>query len=233
MSNLRILYEDKLIAATGGLTPSNLLTDYKSQTSTAQTFQLTTTPVAGKVAVVAMLAEHSSSVSMNVAGVTKLDTSTAQTNQGTLGKYISVYLDLQASTSTFTVQFSQQVKVARFLVGNYWEPVHNTSFGIQVGYEDASSSERLYSGDIYTTVMSKHKILSLDLPYVVDAEKFKLFDIVKTVGKRKAIFVSAFPSSQDVEKEQMYSIYGKFTNLPSITYAMFTKYTSSLQLEEI
>lgn len=237
-NNLRILYANKLTNATGGLAPSNLLNDFKSQTSTSSTFTLTTSSLTGKVAVVALLAETTASITMTVNGTAEVEsTYSLISSPGTLGygggKYVVVYLTLAAATTSFSVTFSSAVKVSRFIVGNYWSPTYNTSFGVQVGYEDLTTTERLQSGDLYNTPGPRHKTLSFSLDYVTDAEKFKLFDIVKLLGKSKPLFVSVFPEDTDVEREQMYSIYGKFTNLPSITYAMFTKYTSSLQLEEI
>lgn len=242
-NNLRILYANKLTAATGGATPSNLLNDYKSQTSQASTFTLTASSLTGKVAVVALLAETTASVTMTVTTATTSGsyaetTTSAVASTGTIGygggKYIAVYLDLGATTTTsYTVTFSAGVKVSRFLVGSYWSPTYNTSFGMQVGYEDTSSSERLQSGDLYSTPGPRHKTLSFELPYLNDTDKFKLFDIVKLLGKSKPIFISLFPEDTDKEREQMYSIYGRFTGLPGITYAMFTKYASSIQLEEI
>lgn len=240
-NNLRILYANSLTAATGGLSPSNLLNDYKSQTSTASTFTLTTSSLTGVVAVVAVLAEDTSSVTMTVTTSNGSGTSTESTASNILqassvgyggGKYAAVYLSLTAATTSFTITFNKSVKVSRFLVGNYWSPAYNTSFGIQVGYTDTSTTERLQSGDQYITLGPRHKTLSLSLDYVTDAEKFKLFDIIKVLGKSKPVFVSAFPGDADKEREQMYSIYGRFSSLPSITYAMFTKYTSSLELEE-
>lgn len=237
-NNLRILYANKLTSATGGLTPSSLLNDYKSQTSTGSAFTLNTGSLTGKVAVVAMLAENTASVTMTVNGIAEVEStasdisSTAAVGYGG-GKYVVVYLTLAEATTSFTVTFNSAVRVSRFLIGNYWSPTYNTSFGVQVGYEDLTTVERLHSGDLYSTPGPRHKTLSLDLQYVTDAEKFKLFDIVKLLGKSKPLFVSVFPEDSDLEREQMYSIYGKFTNLPNITYAMFTRYTTSLQLEEI
>jgi hypothetical protein len=240
-NNLRILYVNKLTAATGGLTPSNLLNDYKSQTSTSEAFTLTTSSLTGPVAVIAVLAEDTSATTMavttaNGSGSDAETTTSLISNTSTVGygggKYLAAYFTLSANTTTFTVTFGKSVKVSRFLVGNYWSPTHNTSFGISVGYADATSSQRLQSGDQYITPGPRHKTLSLSLEYLTDAEKFRMFDIVKLLGKSNPLFVSAFPADTDVEREQMYSIYGRFSNLPNITYSMFTKYTTQLEVEE-
>lgn len=237
-NNLRIVYVNQLTAATGGASPQNLLNDYKSQTDTSNTFTLTTNSISGDIAIVAILAENTTPVTMTVNSNSAQETTTssiataAPIGQGG-GKYVALYFNQATATTTFTVTFNTSVKVSRFIVGNYWSPVYNTSFGVQVGYDDLSTTERLQSGDLYTIVGPRHKTLSFDLEYLTESDKFKLFDIVKLLGKSKPIFISVFPQNTDKEKEQMYSIYGKFQSIPSITYTMFTKYTSSIQVEEI
>lgn len=141
-----------------------------------------------------------------------------------------IYLDVATS---FTVTFSSSVKVSRFIIGNYWSPQYNTSYGIELGYEDTSDYERLQSGDIYTTNGPRYKYLSFELSYLTEAEKFTMFDIIKTIGKSKPLFVSIFPEDSDQEKEQMYSIYGKVSDMPALSFVMFSKYTSSIRLEEV
>jgi hypothetical protein len=149
------------------------------------------------------------------------------------GKYIVKYYTLASSTTSFTVTFSSSVKVSRFMIGNYWSPKYNTNFGVQVGYEDATTSERLQSGDLYTTIAPRNKTLQFDLQYMDESDKFQLFDIYRSIGKTKPVFVSVFPEDLDKQKEQMYSIYGKFNTLSNISYIMYSIYSSSLQLEEI
>lgn len=239
MAHLRIIPYNALTSATaGGVSAPNLLNDYKSQTATGSSFQLTTAGISGNIAIVAMLPETLGSITMTVSSSNTTESTTSSfANRGTIGygggKYVVVYLNLPASTSSFTVTFSSSVKVSRFIVGNYWSPVYNTSFGMQVSYEDLSTSERLQSGDLYTTPGPRHKVLNFELPYLTDSDKFKLYDIVRNAGKITPIFISLFPEDADKEREQMYSVYGKFVGLPSLTYSMFTKYTSNLQLEEI
>ena len=147
-------------------------------------------------------------------------------------KYIALYTTVSAATS-FTVTFSQSVKVSRFIVGNYWEPKYNTSFGISVGHDDLTQYERLQSGDLYATLGPRHKTLSFELQYIDTSEKFTLYQILRGIGKTKPIFISAFPdNSADREQEQMYSIYGRLTNLPPISYRIFSMYQSQFELQE-
>jgi hypothetical protein len=236
-NNLRILLNN---AATqvGGSATANSLNDYKSQFDTGTSFTITTSALTGPIAVVAMLTETTDAVTMTVtgqSGVTESTTSnfTGQTVGYGGGKYIVKYYTLASSTTSFTVTFSSSVKVSRFMIGNYWSPKYNTNFGVEVGYEDATTSERLQSGDLYTTIAPRNKTLQFDLQYMDESDKFQLFDIYRSIGKTKPVFVSVFPEDVDKQKEQMYSIYGKFNTLSNISYIMYSIYSSSLQLEEI
>jgi hypothetical protein len=236
MAHLRIVYSNKLTQVSGSAAHPTT-NDYKSQTSTGTSFTLTTVPVSGSVAVVAYLPEHTSAITMTVAGFapvieTTVSSSVNLQNAYGGGKYVVAYLTGLSNQTNFTVTFSTSVKVSRFIVGNYWSPQHNIPFGITAGYADTSISERLQSGDLYTTPGPRNKTLQFALEYLTDTDKYEFFNILKNTGKLGCVFVSAFPEDVDKSREQMYSIYGKLTNLNGISYAQYTRYTSSVDLEE-
>jgi hypothetical protein len=236
MAHLRIVHNNKLTQVAGSaIHPTT--NDYKSQTSTGTSFALTTSSVSGNIAVVAYLPEHTGSITMTVTGFTPVTESTVSSTTNLQngyggGKYVVVYLTGVSARTSFTVTFNTSVKVSRFVVGNYWSPQHNIPFGITAGYADTSSSERLQSGDLYTTPGPRNKTLQFALEYLTDSDKYEFFSILKNVGKVGCVFVSAFPEDADKAREQMYSIYGKLANLNGISYAQYTRYTSSVDLEE-
>jgi hypothetical protein len=236
MANLRLIHTNQLTQVAGSAThPAT--NDYKSQTSTNTSFVLTTSSISGNIAVVAYLPEHTGSITMTVTGFPAVTESTvsATTNLPNAyggGKYVVVYLTGVSARTSFTVTFNTSVKVSRFIVGNYWSPQHNIPFGITAGYTDTSTSERLQSGDLYSTPGPRNKTLQFQLEYLTDSDKYEFFSILKTIGKIGCVFVSAFPEDTDKAREQMYSIYGKLSNLNGISYAQYTRYTSSVDLEE-
>lgn len=237
MANLRILYNNKVTQVNSSAAAKSL-NDYKSQFDTGTTFTLTTGSLTGPVVVVAMLTDTTSSITMTVTGQTGVTEATTSNFSGQTvgyggGKYIASYFTLAAGTTSFTVTFSSSVKVSKFIIGNYWSPKYNTGYGMQVGYTDATTFERLQSGDLYGITAPRNKTLQFDMQYMDESDKFNLFDIVKSIGKTKPIFISLFPSNSDQQKEQMYSIYGRLTTPPNINYTMYTIYSGSLQLEEI
>lgn len=266
---LCILANNALTTVNGSAT-NNTLNDYSSRFAVASSFTCTTNALQGKVAVVALLHDTASTVTMSVTAnaqtTTKTDTINllynAADSEGlyvadgyvaanyvmtgleyyTLntkpvysgGKYVAIYLDLgTTSTTSFTISFSSSVSVSRLIIGNYWSPTYNTSYGVQIGVQDNTDYIRLQSGDLYSVLGSRNKTMQFDLQYLTDTDKNYLFDIMRSVSKTKPIFVSVFPGSSDLEQEQLYSIYGRVSTPASISYAMFSMYSSQLQLEEI
>lgn len=237
-NNLRIITANQLTAVNSS-TAAKSLNDYKSQYDTGTTFVLSTNIIpAGPIAIVAFLPETTGSISMNVSGLgTILNETTTSSYTGQsigygAGKYVVKYITTTQALSSFTVSFSSSVKVSKFIVGNYWAPKYNTQFGVEVGFEDSSTIERLQSGDIYATLAPRNKTLKFDLNYMDETDKFKLFDIYKSLGKTKPLFVSVFPEDTDKEKEQMFSIYGNFSTLNNITHTMFTMYSNTINISE-
>lgn len=236
MAHLRLVYKNQLTQVNSSSTHTTL-NDYKSQGETGSSFTLTTQSISGNVAVMVYLPEHTGSITITVAGFPSVTESTQSSTTNLAsgyggGKYVTVYLPNITARTTFSVTFNTPVKVSRFVVGNYWSPQYNIPFGISVGYDDKSSSERLQSGDLYSTPGPRNKTMQFELSYLTDLDKFEFFNILKTTGKLGCIFVSAFPEDTDKDKEQMFSIYGKLTSLSQIAYTQYTRYTSSVDLEE-
>lgn len=236
MPHLRLVHENKLTQVAGSASHPTL-NDFKSKTSTGTSFTLTTSSISGDVAVIAHLPEHNGSITMTISTPSASRTETTVTGSNAQagyggGKYVAVYLTGVAARTSFSITFSQSVKVSRFIVGNYWSPKYNIPYGISVGYQDLSTQDRLAGGDLYTNPGPRHKTVSFELEYLHESDKFNLFKIFKSIGKVGCVFVSAFPQDPDQEKEQMYSIYGKFSDLSQIVFSQYTRYTSSIDIEE-
>ena len=236
MANLRIISKNQVTAVSGSTTGANAANDYKSQFQSGNSFTVTTTSITGAVAIIAVLAEDVDAVTMTcTTAVTESTTSTINTTPGIQYggvKYVALYRTLNSGTTSFAVTFNKTVKVSRFIIGNYWSPTHNMGYGISVGYTDSSTVERLQTGDQYIVALPRHKTMQFELQYLNETDKFTMFDIARVCGKVTPVFVSAFPGDTHQDKEQMYSIYGRFNTPANIAHSTFTMYSSSLQLEE-
>lgn len=125
------------------------------------------------------------------------------------------------------------IDVSRLIIGNYWEPAHNTGFGLPVSFTDSSTNSRAQSGDLISNRGYKSKKLSVDLNWLTDADRSMLSSLFRNNGNSKPIFVSIFPNDPDSAKEQTYQIYGKLPTTPQITHPMHTIYSSQIEIEEI
>lgn len=238
-STIRVLLDNRL-SKVNASTTANSLNDYRSKYDTGTTFTLATDiGLTGTVAVIAVLTDAETSVTMTVTGqgsTTDITTSsfTGQTVGYGAGKYIAKYFTLDASTSSFTVTFSTTVKVSRFIVGNYWAPKYDVGFGMQVGYQDASVYERSMAGDQLVTLAPRYKQLSFNLELVDPTDKLFLYKLFRIAGKSIPLFVSLFPEDADNQKEQYYSIYGKLSEPGSLSYAKYNAYSAgTISLEEV
>lgn len=234
MANLRIVSNNQ-VTAVGGSATAAACNDYKSQFQSGSSFVVTTSSLTGSIAIVAVLAEDIGPVTMTVSGsVSENTTSSTNTTPNVAHggvKYVALYTTASGAT-TFNISFNKAVKVSRFIIGKYWSPTHNVGYGVSTGYTEASTVERLQSGDQYVVKLPKSKTLQFELQYLNEQDKFQLFDIVRVQGKTTPVFVSVFPQDTLQDKEQMYSIYGRFNSLPNIAHTTYTMYSSSIQLEE-
>lgn len=156
--------------------------------------------------------------------------------------YTTVWLDdaHRIPCTTFIIEVQNRgnsdgcIKVGKLIVGDYWCPQFNTSYGADYGIIDSTQSERTEAGDLISSVGSKHKTMSFDLEFMSVKDRSELNRIIKYVGTSIPIFVSIFPeNSNDYIKEQVYEIYGKFTQLSNIAHSMYDTYSTQLELEEV
>lgn len=132
------------------------------------------------------------------------------------------------------VNVNQFIEASRLIVGNYWSPKYNTNYGLSTGTKDLSTNTRSEAGDLVSSVGHKFSTLSFDLKWLTKEDRAIINKLVKLMGTQKALFVSLFPdNSDDWEKEQLYQIYGKLSQLPGIDHSIFEMYGSQLELEEV
>ncbi len=128
----------------------------------------------------------------------------------------------------------QYVEVSKLIVGSYWSPQYNTSFGLSSKQNDMSTSERSESGDLITTNGPTYNSMSFDLKYMSKKDRVEFNSLSRSSGLKKPMFISLFPeNSADTGKEQLYQMYGKLSQLYGIEHPIFENYSSQVELEEI
>ena len=133
-----------------------------------------------------------------------------------------------------TDSLNKYIEFSRLIVGNYWSPKYNTGLGMSSGTTDLSSNIRTEAGDLVSSNEVKFNTLSFDLKWMTSTDRAIFNKIVRTLGTRKALFVSLFPdNSVDWDKEQLYQLYGKFSRLAGIDHQIFEMFGSQVEIEEI
>lgn len=132
-----------------------------------------------------------------------------------------------------TANTDTYLEVSRIIAGTYWSPTYNTEFGLSVGISDSSSKSRTQTGNLITDIGTSNKTMSFNLSYMTKTDRDTLFSIISTIGTRKSIYVSLFPEDSDTTKEQVYQIYGRLSDLATITNPMYSIYASSINIEEV
>lgn len=132
------------------------------------------------------------------------------------------------------VNSSGYIEASRLIVGPYWTPIYNTSYGMSSSIKDTSTNERTESGDLITTNGVVYKTLNFDMNWMTKADKDEMIKLLKIAGSRRGIFVSLFPdNSDDYGKENLYQIYGKLLPNSGITHPYLDTFATQIEVEEV
>ena len=155
------------------------------------------------------------------------------------GTYGRVWFPQTSCTSlTITISDSANtsgyLEFSRLVVGAYWSPKYNTSFGMTSTTKDLSSNARLESGDLVSNNGIRFNAITFDLKWLDPTDRNQLTSILKGNGVTKPLLISLFPdNSEDWGKEQNFQVYGKIPQVSNITHTLFGIYSSQIEIEEI
>lgn len=154
------------------------------------------------------------------------------------GTYARVWFPQLACTSLaveiIDTNPSKYVEATRLIVGNYWSPTYNTSYGLSTGVKDLSEHTRTEAGDLVTNRGVRYNTMNFDLNWLTPSDRLSFSQIVKGNGLPKPLFISLFPDNpQDYAKEQSHQIYGKLSQIGAVTHPIYEMYSTQVEIEEI
>jgi len=155
------------------------------------------------------------------------------------GTYARAYVPTPTACTSMIIEISdintnRYIEASRLIIGKYWSPRYNTSYGVTNSQNDTSSHTRTQSGDLVTTRGPRSGSISFDLKFMDKTDKSILYSLMRAGGISRPVFISLFPeNSDDYDLEQMYQLYGKLTQLPGTQYINFLQYSSTIDMEEI
>ena len=155
------------------------------------------------------------------------------------GTYGRVWLPTQKACTSLLIQISdpsstdKYIELSRLVIGSYWSPKFNTSFGLSSTFKDLSTHERSVSGDLLTVRGIRYRSMQFDLQWLTPEDRLQFTRILKGNGISNSLAISLFPdSSEDWDKEQSHQIYGKLSQLSDIQHPMFGIYSTTVDIEE-
>ena len=134
-----------------------------------------------------------------------------------------VEIDITNPDNTF-------IDISRLVTGGYHSLKYNPDYGVTTGTLDLTKNTRAASGDIKTDWGPKASSMTFDLGWVDNSDRERVRQIIaKGIGR--FMFVSIFPENDDPVLERDYSIYGKPSQVGSMTYSLFNLHSSQFQIE--
>lgn len=147
------------------------------------------------------------------------------------------YWTIEITDNYTTSASGRYIEVSRLIMGDYWSPVYNTGYGMTNTVKDLSEHERTESGDLVSVRGPRFNALSFNLEWLDHSDRKEASRLMLGNGISKPILVSLFPDStgdsSDYERERLHQIYGKFVQIPGISYQNALFYSMPLELEEV
>jgi hypothetical protein len=124
------------------------------------------------------------------------------------------------------------LQAKRLLVGPYFEPGVNVSYGLQLYWEDNSEQRRTQGGSLRTDARVRYRCIKGELGYLNPAERAVAVETLRQIALRTETFVSVFPGYGGAQ-ERDYSLLGKFTSMPQFTHGQPSSHSAQLAFEEV
>ena len=119
---------------------------------------------------------------------------------------------------------------ARLVVGAYWEPAYNASYGAQTSVVDRSTNSRNDAGDNLADRSTQHDTLALSLDFLGETDRARLMQIMRNAGTARNVFVSLLPASASPVAEQDAMIYGKRANA-AMSFDHYAVFSNKIDIE--
>ena len=126
------------------------------------------------------------------------------------------------------------IEASRLVIGQYWAPTYNTSFGLTSTMKDNSTQTRNEAGDLITNRGTRYNSMNFNLNWLNPSDRLNMTNIIRYNGMTKPVYVSLFPdNTTDWDKEREYQIWGKFVSTPTINNFTYEMYSTTIDIEEV
>jgi len=138
-----------------------------------------------------------------------------------------VVIDIDDHTNS-----SGYIEAGVCVIGSYWSPILNASYGASSTVVDTSSTFRNDAGDSISNRGTIHKVLSMNLEYMKTGDRNNLMQMMRGNGTSNPFFLSLYPENEDSILEQDGQIYGKLQNTGTLSNIFYQNFSSDINIEE-
>jgi hypothetical protein len=124
------------------------------------------------------------------------------------------------------------IEAKRLVLGSYFEPSINVSYGVDCRWESDSEQARTQGGSIRTDRRAIYRVLTGALGWLSAAERARWMEIARRAELSSEIFVSVFPEA-GASTERDYAMLGKFTKMPSLNHHRVDLWGSQFEISEV
>jgi hypothetical protein len=128
---------------------------------------------------------------------------------------------------------SGYIEASRLIIGNYWSPVKNVSYGMSNSIQDLSKNTRTQSGDLISDSSPTNRKIAFNIEELDATDRKTLYSILRRSGMRSSMFISLTPENVDIELERDNMIYGKLSAVSAMSIPFFGAYSFPIEMEEI
>jgi hypothetical protein len=129
--------------------------------------------------------------------------------------------------------FMPYFEIGRMFVGTYFEPTYNMSFNHSMSWEEKTKQYRTDAGTLRSDFSLPFRKYTLNLSVISEADRATLQEGLTQLGLRKDFYLSEFPETTCVNKENDFSAIVKLTKVPKYSEIQANYYKSSYTMEEV
>lgn len=128
---------------------------------------------------------------------------------------------------------ASNIEACSLVVGDYWSPKYNPTWGAGVTPVDTSKHDRAGSGDLVTDRGTRYRKMAMGMAQMPEADRAVLHNILRSNGIHRPMLVSLYPEDASAQLEWDHMIWCKLSQVSAIAAAQFAAFSNSIDLEEI
>lgn len=153
-------------------------------------------------------------------------------------KYARIFFEtVQGRKARVTVRdplnTSSYVEAGRLVLGTYWSPELNPSWGAGVDWDFGTKHRRTDAGDLRTELRPQHRTLKLQFDWIkTEEDRLRFWEILSGNGMARPVYINLFPEDEYPAKEQSHQVYGKLSNNSGMSHPQYGVFSMPLVIEE-